>query len=175
MTPVVRSCGRLLLAILPAALSGCGYSSGSMMPPGVESIAVGIFANETFYRHAEVTFTREVSRELIRRAHVDVRDRGDADAVLVGRILTIPRITLVEDDLDQILEGGVVVRVEARLVDPKTGKDIVPRFLVSRRAEFIVPRAETLQSAIDEAVIDAARDTVHRIQAQSFLRERGSR
>jgi len=146
-----------------------------MMPPGVESIAVGIFDNETFYRHAEVTYTREVARELIRRAHVDIRDRGDADAVLMGRIVTIPRITLVEDDLDRILEGGVVVRVEARLVDGRTGEELIGPFLISRRAEYIVPRAENLQSAIDEAVKDAARDTVHRIQARSFLRERGAR
>ena len=31
-----------------------------MMPPGVESIAVGIVENNTYYRHAEVTYTREV-------------------------------------------------------------------------------------------------------------------
>lgn len=162
--------GVLLTASL--LLTGCGYQAGSMMPPGVESIAVGIVENDTYFRQAEVTYTREVTRELIRRAHVDVRDRGQADAILTGRIMTIPRVTLVEDRFDRLLEGGIVVRVEATLSDARTGEPIIEPFVVSRRAEFIVPRPENLQSAIDEAVRDAARDVVHRIQARSFVRER---
>jgi len=152
--------------------SGCGYSTGSMMPVGVQSVAVGVFGNETFYRHAEVTYTKELTRELVRRAHVDVRRPGEADALIFGRILTIPRITAVEDALDRILEGGVLVSVEVRVEDPRTGEALVEPFIVSRRAENIVPRSESLQDAIDEAVRDAARQTVHRIQAHSFVRQR---
>lgn len=163
-----RSALVAVLCLLPA----CGYQTGSMMPPGIESIAVGIVENDTYYRHAEVTYTRELTRELVRRAHVDVRHRGEADAVLTGRILTIPRITLVEDEFDRLLEAGVIVRVEVKLDDPRTGLPIIEPFVVSRRAEFVVPRPENLQSAIDEAVRDAARDVVHRIQAHSFVRER---
>ncbi|MAG57592.1 MAG: hypothetical protein CMJ83_14970 [Planctomycetes bacterium] len=163
-----------LLMVVAVGASGCGYSSGSMMPEGVHSVAVGIFGNETFYRHAEVTYTRELTRELVRRAHVDVRDPAKADVVITGRILTIPRITLVEDRIDQILEGGVVVRVEVKVEDPRTGQAVIDPFFINRRAEYVVPRPETLQTAIDEAVRDAARSTVHRIQAHSFLVERTS-
>ena len=153
---------------LTLLLAGCGYQTGSMMPPRVESIAVGIVANETNYRQVEVTYTRELTRELVRRAHVDVRRRGEADAVLRGRILTIPRVTLVEDESDRILEGGVVVRVEVTLEDGRTGEPILEPFVVSRRAEYVVPRPETLQNAIDEAVRDVARDVANQIQAHSF-------
>ena len=126
------------LSAISIFLAGCGYQTGSMMPPGVESIAVGIVENDTYYRHAEVTYTRELTRELIRRAHVDVRNRGEADAILTGRILTIPRVTLVEDGLDRLIEGGVVVRVEVNLTDSRTGQPILEPFVVSRRAEFVV-------------------------------------
>jgi hypothetical protein len=162
----------LSAVLLLASLAGCGYHTGSLMPPGTESVAVGIFGNETYYRHAEVTYTRELTRELVRRAHVDVRGPDDAQAVISGRILSIPRITLVEDRRDQILEEGVVVSVEVHVDDPRTGLPLVDPFIVRRRAESIVPRGESLQDAIDEAVRDVARETVVRIQGASFLRER---
>lgn len=157
---------------LALVLGGCGYSTESLMPRGIDRVAVEAFGNETWYRRAEFTFTQEMSRELVRRAGVTLRDSEDAQAVIRGRILEIPRMTLIEDRHGQLLEGGVIVKVEVTMEDAKTGEVIVPTFVVARRAEYIEPRGETLQSAIDEAVRDAARDAVDRIQAGSFLAQR---
>lgn len=158
--------------LLLVVLAACGYGTGNMMPRGVRSVAVQAFGNDTFYRRAEITYGRELSKELVRRAQVEIRDPHEAEAVIKGRILEIPRSTFIEDRNDRILEGGVIVRIEVRMEDARTGVPLVEPFEVLRRAEFIVPRGETLQGAIDEALRDAARDTVDRIQSWSFLAQR---
>ncbi len=170
----MRAGNRIAWVWLSAAAmnGGCGWSTESMMPAGVESVAVEAFANETFYRRSEITFTRELSRALVRRAGVMIREPEEAQAVIRGRILTIPRLTLVEDRNDRILEGGVIVSVEVRVEDPRTGAPIVPPFVVSRRAEYVVPRGESLQTAIDEAVKDCADDAVDQIEGHSFFAQR---
>jgi hypothetical protein len=140
-----------------------------MMVPGISSIAVPLAENGTWYRHAEVTYTRELTRELMRHPGVTLRTSSEAQSILRTRIITIPRLTLIEDERDQVLEGGVLVEIEMVLEDARTGAIIIPATTIIRRAEYIVPRPESLQSAIDEALIEAARDSVVQLMAQGFL------
>jgi hypothetical protein len=167
---MIRACA--LLVLLLAA--GCGYSTDSLLPEGVQTVAVESFGNETTYRRAEILFTEELRRQFLRRGGGALRGPSEADAIVRGRILEIPRVTFVEDRNDRILEGGVVVSVEVRMEDARTGRGILPPFVVSRRAEYLVPRGEDLQSAIDEAVMDAARDAFDRLCGEPFLRERAA-
>ncbi len=163
---------RLALFGLFLALAACGYSTDSLMPAGVRSVAVQAFGNETFYRRPEILFTDELRHQLLRRGQVALRDPADADALIRGRIISIPRLTLIEDEDDRILEGGVLVAIEVEMLDAKTGVPLIAPFVVSRRSEYIVPRGESLEFAIDEAIRDAAKDTLDRLQADSFLRSR---
>ena len=163
---------RWALLLFALTLGACGYSTGSLMPAGVHSVAVPIARNDTWYRHAEITLTREMTDQFLRHSTVDLRDAGSADALLRTRIVSIPRFTLIEDDRDRNLESGVLVEVEYWLESARDGSVIVPVNVVRRRAESIQPRGETLQGAVDEALIEAARDIVIQIQAQEFLRSR---
>ena len=166
--------GRRLLAafLLAAVFTGCGYQTGSMMPDGVESVAVMLFENDSLYRHAEVTFTRALTDQFLRRAHVTLRDASDADAVISGRIVEVPRIPLVEDSVDLLLNGAVLVRIEVRIDDARTGVALTAPFEVVRRADHIIPRGERLQAAVDEALRDAARDALDRLQGLSLVAAR---
>lgn len=157
----------LLLPLL--LLAGCGYSTGSMMPAGARSVAVPLAVNSTWYRHAEVVYTREVARELARHPGVTLRGPGEADAILRTRVASVPRIGLIDDEQDEILEGGMLVEVRAVLEDARTGAVIIPEMVIVRRAEYIIPRGETIQSALEEALVEAARDTVVRVMAHGFL------
>lgn len=164
---------RISVLLLPAALlTGCGYSTGELLPNGVQKIAVQAFGNDTRYRRHEITLTQEVSKQLVRRAGVQIRPMGEAEAVLRGEILEIPRLTLVEDENDRILEGAILAAVRVHFEDARTGAPIVEPFNVTRRAEYIVRRGESLDRAIDEAVRDCAEDIVHRLESHSFLRQR---
>lgn len=160
------------MAALAALLAGCGYRTGSMMPEGIEKVAVGIASNETRYRQVEITYTRQLTQELSRRSHVSLCSPEEAQAVIRGRIMDVRRVVLVEDDLDRVLEGAVVVTVEVTLEDPRSGRSLVHPFVLRRRAPHVLVKGETLEGALDEAMADLARDTVNRIQAESFYRSR---
>ncbi len=163
-----------LAACALGVLLGCGYSTSSLMPEGVQSIAVEIAGNETFYRGDEFVYTRHLAQELIRRTHIAVRDRRDADAVLTTRILGIDRAPLVEDRSDQVIEEGVFATVDVTLTERATGR-VITRFKLTRRAEGILIRGETLDTTRVELMQELAEDTVVRLQDLSFLAARGYR
>lgn len=162
--------GIALLAALAAG--GCGYSTGSMLPAGARSIAVSVAENDTFYRQDELAYTRHLTRELVRRAHVRVRDARDADALLETRIERLSRLPLVEGERDATLEEGLIGRVEVTLRDKATGT-VLDRFEVRRRSESIFPRGEDLDFSRAELARELAEDTVVALERRSFLVEKG--
>lgn len=157
----------LLLAVL-----GCGYSTGSLMPNGVERICVEMARNDTFYREDEFLLTRYVTQELIRRTHVQVRKRADAEAVLVMKITSLDRVPLVEVNRDVVSEEGLIGNVEVELYERSTGKTIT-KFNLKRRSEGKAPRGEDLTFERDALMRELAEDAVVELQHQSFLVERG--
>ncbi len=158
--------------LLPLLVLSCGYSTSSLLPEGVHRLAVDVFDNDTFYREIEFTLTREVASELRQRSDVLLTRRETADTVLTGRILKVIRPTLVETDRDLVSEQAVVVTAEVTLWNTRTGKARM-RFTLANRAEYVVERGETLETAFAEALRDLAEDIVNALQNESFLRERG--
>ena len=80
----------LALALLP--LSGCGYhtvGAATHLPPGVQTLAVPLFATRTEAYHTETVMTQAVIREFTTRTRMRVTPEasGDPDAVLHGTIL----------------------------------------------------------------------------------------
>jgi outer membrane lipopolysaccharide assembly protein LptE/RlpB len=80
----------LALALLP--LSGCGYhtlGAATHMPPGVNTLAVPLFATHTEAYHTETVMTQAVIREFVTRTRLRVTPdvSGNPDAVLHGTIL----------------------------------------------------------------------------------------
>ncbi len=151
-------------------LSSCGYTTRSLLPAGVNNIAVDVFGNDTFYREIEFQLTREITAELNQRAPVRVTRRRNADAILTGRIVSVSRPTLVESNRNLVSEQAVVVQALVELRSAKTGKVLIS-FQRANRAEFIVERGESLETAFDEALRDLAEDIVNKLERQSFLRD----
>jgi outer membrane lipopolysaccharide assembly protein LptE/RlpB len=72
--------------------AGCGYhtlGAASHLPPGVQTLAVPVFATHTEAYHTEVVMTEAVIREFATRTRLRVTPdaSGDPDAVLHGTIL----------------------------------------------------------------------------------------
>jgi hypothetical protein len=153
-------------------LSGCGYSTGSLMPEGVRTLAVSVAANDTFYRQDELVYTRNLVAQLVRRAKVRVRDVRDADAILETRITRLGRLPLVEGEKDVVLEEGFIGTVEVVLRRVADGR-VIDSFTVSRRSEAIFPRGESLDTARAELAAELAEDTVIVLERRSYLLERG--
>jgi outer membrane lipopolysaccharide assembly protein LptE/RlpB len=76
----------LLCFLLPM---GCGYQmvgKETHVPPGLNSLAIPTFKNQTFEPGIEVPFTQGFLREFIQDRRVHVVDRAEADSVLEGVI-----------------------------------------------------------------------------------------
>ncbi|MFB3883602.1 MAG: LPS assembly lipoprotein LptE [Thermodesulfobacteriota bacterium] len=85
----LRTCSRLLLMICVALLLGCGYhmvGGTTHLPPGLTSMAIPTFTNQTLEPGIEVQFTQGFLREFINDRRIKVVDRGEADSILDGVI-----------------------------------------------------------------------------------------
>jgi outer membrane lipopolysaccharide assembly protein LptE/RlpB len=70
-------------------LVGCGYQltgSKTHLPPGITSIAIPTFVNQTFEPGVEIQFTRAFLNDFIQDRRVKVVDKAQADSVLEGTI-----------------------------------------------------------------------------------------
>lgn len=79
----------VFLTFLTVLLLGCGYQIVGMethRPPGITSIAIPTFVNQTFEPGIEVPLTQGFLREFIQDRRVKVVDRKEADSILEGVI-----------------------------------------------------------------------------------------
>jgi len=68
-------------------LTGCGYQmvgKETHVPPGLNSLAIPTFKNQTFEPGIEVPFTQGFLKEFINDRRVKVVDRTGADSILEG-------------------------------------------------------------------------------------------
>ena len=81
---------KLILVCL--ALAGCGYhaTGRGTLPPGIHSIAVPAFVNQTRTYKVEQLLTAAVVREFVTRTNYRISSNpGDADAVLKGTLTSV--------------------------------------------------------------------------------------
>ena len=76
-----------LAAVALPVLSGCGYhtlGAATHLPPGVNTLAVPVFATRTESNGTETAMTEAVVREFMTRTRfrVETNSGADADAVL---------------------------------------------------------------------------------------------
>jgi outer membrane lipopolysaccharide assembly protein LptE/RlpB len=80
---------KLLSIIWVILIMGCGYQmvgKETHVPPGLNSIAIPTFKNQTFEPGIEVPFTQGFLREFIQDRRVRVVGRDEADSILEGVI-----------------------------------------------------------------------------------------
>jgi len=85
----LRTCSGLFSLICVALLLGCGYQmvgKETHVPPGLNSVAIPTFINQTFEPGIEVPFTQAFLKEFIQDRRVKVVDRKEADSLLEGVI-----------------------------------------------------------------------------------------
>ncbi|HET6202258.1 MAG TPA: LPS assembly lipoprotein LptE [Planctomycetota bacterium] len=142
---------RRLSRLLPLLLGGCGYTAGVRMPGDVRSVAVPIFANETFRRGLEYDLTAAVARALLDRTALRVASVSEADAVLRGRVRQAPTPVLVEGGPDRLLESAALLTVEVELLEARTGRSLA-RMTLTDRSEAAFVRGETRAGAFRESI-----------------------
>jgi len=92
---------------------GCGYQmvgKETHVPPGLNSLAVPTFKNQTFEPGIEVPFTQGFLKEFIRDRRVNVVDRKEADSILEGAIKAFYIFSVSYD------KSGLALEYEIRVV-----------------------------------------------------------
>jgi len=92
---------------------GCGYQmvgKETHVPPGLNSLTIPTFKNQTYEPGIEIPFTQGFLREFIRDRRVNVVDRTKADSVLEGVIKSFDIFSVSYD------KSGLALEYEIRVV-----------------------------------------------------------
>jgi outer membrane lipopolysaccharide assembly protein LptE/RlpB len=98
--------------------SGCGYQlvgKETHLPPGISSISIPTFVNQTLEPGIEVPFTSAFLREFILDRRIKVVDRKEADSLLAGIIKSYSFYAVSFDRSGLVLEYQTTVVVDLTL------------------------------------------------------------
>jgi hypothetical protein len=148
---------------LTLALCGCGYSGGELYDESVQTVAVPIFENRTFYRGVEFNLTEALTKEIEQRTPYKVVAGASADTILTGTVLTVDKRLLSRD-----FESGVPQEIQVAIVasfewkDLRSGQIRRMRSRIEGTGEYIPtkPLSEPLEVARHAAVGELAREIV---------------
>jgi len=115
---------KLLSILCMVVLLGCGYKmvgKETHVPPGLNSVAIPTFKNETFEPGIEVPFTQAFLKEFILDKRVNVVNRAEADSILEGVIKKFNIFSVSYDKSGFVSEYQTYVLLDLTLKD-RTGK-----------------------------------------------------
>ena len=157
---------RALLGALVAALCGCGYSTGTLIPRGYRTIAVPVFDNTTHRHDIEWELTRAVVEEINSRTALRVVDPADSpDLVLNGTLVDADEEVLSHMARQRIRESAYFLTAEIEVTDAHSGKALVKRSRVTERESFVPQIGEDVRTAREEAGRALAERIVERLES----------
>ncbi|MCP4579136.1 MAG: hypothetical protein GY846_22915 [Deltaproteobacteria bacterium] len=119
----------ILLGLILA--SGCGYSlqaTGQPMRISLPSMAIPLMESPSSDIGFEGDFTKMIRREFVSHSQVPLVSKGQAAAILIGKVTDIKteplsyRVT--DNTFDVTSSRWLKIKLEAKLVDTKTGRII---------------------------------------------------
>ncbi|MGH9580603.1 MAG: LPS assembly lipoprotein LptE [Terriglobales bacterium] len=161
------------LLLLALALTGCGYHQAgraSQLPPGLRTIAVPGFVNQTQSYRIEQQLTAAVVREFLTRTRYRIahEDDGSSDAVLHGVVLSTELAPVTYDSATGRASSALVtVRMRVSLVD-RRGRVLYENTRYEFREQYQVSREissffEEESPAVERLSRDFARTLVSNI------------
>ena len=168
------------LALCLIFISGCGYTTGSMLPADIRSIYVEPFKNRidltgelaayeyryrTMQPHIEIDVTNKVIDEFMFDGNLKLSRRENADLILSGEILNFYRHPITYKEDRQIEEYRLSIVASLTLYDARKQKvwwqesNFIGDTIYTASGTY----AESEESALDDAVKDLARRIVERV------------
>ena len=153
----------VLLLITSTGCSMLGYSIGSSLPPGIKTVCVPIFTNESGEPQLETEATVACIQEVQRDGSLKIADISSADSILK---VTITKLTLspVRYDRDNVTTANeYLLRIDGNMVltKSKTGEEIVKKSVYGEKAfQTLGDTPSSKRAAIPDAVKNLAHDIV---------------
>ena len=147
-----------------ALISGCGYTTKSLISRKINSIYIPIFENDTFRRGLEFDLTSALKDEIMSNTKLRILQKDSADTILTGRIIKVTEGMLSSNVEDNIVESRVTISVHIKLVDRRTGRTLVEEKDLKQSAEFIVKRGENIKTASQESLVLLAKEIIFHLE-----------
>ncbi len=111
----------MVLLILVSFLTGCGYTTQSLLPSKFKTIHIAIFENRTYEYQIETNLANEIANEFILDGRLQVVNVGKADTQLTGTIVEYRRDPLVYNKNDDVTQYQIQVFADVVLKDMNDG------------------------------------------------------
>jgi hypothetical protein len=167
---------RSILGICLALLfcSGCGYTTGSLLPSNYKTISIERFKNKVGYLNENVRglyiplLENKAYDAVISRfqtdGHLKVARSGQADLILKGELTGFDREELRINDDQNVQEYRLRVTIAMTLIDGATGEEIWNEPSYSGEATYFLAgaQAKSESAALEDALVDLSRRVVER-------------
>ncbi len=162
----------LFLAIFVLNAAGCGYTRQATTPEGIKTIYVQTVQNKipvnqiyAYHPGLEMLISNALVKRFKQDGNVEVVSKEEADAVLETDLVGFQQDGLRFNSLETVEEYRLLMKVDVRLINPKTGKTILEEKEFSGDAEYFVSEVRSLgrEEASQRAAERLARNVVDRI------------
>jgi hypothetical protein len=160
-------------------LSGCGYTTKSLLPPDVKTVFVKTFKNEIdltkevtdrspyqVYRPGtEQLITDEIINRFIYDGTLRIATENKADLILEGALVDYIRQALRYDEAENVTEYRVNVVVRFKVKNLHSGEEMLSVDRMVSDASYLTGGkfARSEQAALIEAAQDMARRVVEKV------------
>lgn len=156
----------LPIVLLLIASTGCsmlGYSIGSSLPPGIKTVYVPVFINESGEPELETEATVACIQEVQRDGSLKIADIDSADSILKVTVnkLTMSPVRYTRDNAATANE--YLLRIDGNMVlaRNKTGEEIVKKSVYGEKSfQTLGDTPSSKRAAIPDAVKNLAHDIV---------------
>lgn len=152
------------IVVLFAIISGCGYTTKSLISRKINSIYIPIFGNYTFRRGLEFDLTTALKDEIMSNTKLRIVQKDNADTILTGKIITVTEGVITSNARDNIIENKVTITVSISFADRRTGRVLMSMGGLTNTAEYIVTRGENINTATKECLEGLAEKIVYQLE-----------
>lgn len=164
----------LFLAGCLMIVSGCGYTTGSLLPSNYRTISVEPFKNNVAYLDENVRrlyiplLEVKVRDTVVSRfridGHLKVAKEGSGDLILKGTLLSFDRDDIRVSENEQVQQYRLRVTVALVLIDAATGQELWSEPSFAGEASYYTSgaQAKSEDAAIQDALVDLGRRIVER-------------
>lgn len=169
--------GRLIAMTMAAAtlgLAGCssdptkGYSTTSIYPTDIRTVAIPIFSSDSYTRDVEFELTDALIKEVEARTPYKVVPADRADTVILGQVRKIALDQLSKSRQTGLSEEVIVsVTIDFQWKDQRSGKPLIERKGFTGNALFVPsePSSEPIELGQFAVVQQLAQDIVSEMQS----------
>ncbi len=157
--------GMALAGLGIMALAGCGYTTRSIYPTSIATVAVPVFKSSTFRRNLEFELTEAIDKNIEARTPYKISGESHADSILTGKIVSVQENVLtnrLQNNLPQ--ETQITIVVNFTWKDARTGKVLVRRVNFARSSTVVPQIGQRLTDAESAAIDSLARSIVDEMQ-----------